>query len=777
MEFLTLILVIAVIIQVAQVFGRLDRLDQLVSRLARSPGDGAGGNAMVPAAPRVKQQVPVVLRDEPEGPPAADFAGTQRAMRLAGRAAAEAALRKPPAEPPPIPVAKAAAAPAPLESPAPAAPRVSAPLPAPWLAAGTEQLVGGKAASFVGIAALVTGIVMFVGYAIQHKWIGPAMRVLLGLICGLSLAALGHLAEARGRNLRLLARVLTGGGAALFYFSVFAAYHMYQLISAPLAAAGLAASAAAVFWLSLVYASEAVAMLGLAGAFLTPQLAGGDFAHGVFPLAFVAVVNVPAIVLGIRKRWLVLANSAFVFTCLMVLAWLGAQPNRNFVENWPVPLSFCGLYYAEFLVLGVARMRPGRGPNEYALDLLRLTAGGTGLVAALYGILALARLQDAQGGAFAVAAACHGALIWKLRRSQPAVTGEMLYFWIAAIVLAALAVPLHFHGVWVSLGWALAGFVLCPLALREQARPLSAIALGLGLLGVAKSLFFDTACFAEAPRMFLNTRFAVGLAGTLLLYVQSLLHARDVRQGRLELADTLPVLCAFLLTAFALSDVFWTQDARGMLAWMLSSAILLCAGISFAAAGRPGARVRLFGLALLPLVPVKILLVDTALTWPVYADRHEVFLNAILWLRLAMILAAGCFLHRAGGEAAGRRFTLPTLANILTIAAALCLLTLECWRMQSHWRESLITLLWAASAMTMVAFGLIRHRPWFRYAGLLLFTITVAKVFLFDFAGLSGLPRVGAFTGVGVLLLLLSFAYQRLAPVLTALAPVPRTSS
>lgn len=40
----------------------------------------------------------------------------------------------------------------------------------------------------------------------------------------------------------------------------------------------------------------------------------------------------------------------------------------------------------------------------------------------------------------------------------------------------------------------------------------------------------------------------------------------------------------------------------------------------------------------------------------------------------------------------------------------------------------------------------------------------MAKVFLVDLAELEGLPRIAAFLGVGVLLLVRSAAYQKIAP-------------
>ena len=50
---------------------------------------------------------------------------------------------------------------------------------------------------------------------------------------------------------------------------------------------------------------------------------------------------------------------------------------------------------------------------------------------------------------------------------------------------------------------------------------------------------------------------------------------------------------------------------------------------------------------------------------------------------------------------------------------------------------------------------------WVRYAGLALLLITLAKLFLHDFANLGPLYRIGAFLGVAIILIVASFVYQR----------------
>ena len=75
--------------------------------------------------------------------------------------------------------------------------------------------------------------------------------------------------------------------------------------------AGFALVAAAVFGLAMVYRSQAVGVLGVLGAFITPLLIGAEFDSGIFPLVYVAVINAPVILLGMKRDWQILYNLSF----------------------------------------------------------------------------------------------------------------------------------------------------------------------------------------------------------------------------------------------------------------------------------------------------------------------------------------------------------------------------------------------------------------------------------------------------------------------------------
>ena len=71
-------------------------------------------------------------------------------------------------------------------------------------------------------------------------------------------------------------------------------------------------------------------------------------------------------------------------------------------------------------------------------------------------------------------------------------------------------------------------------------------------------------------------------------------------------------------------------------------------------------------------------------------------------------------------------------------------------------------ILWGLTAFTLMLFGLKRRIKSLRIIGLVLLGITLLKLFIFDLRGISEPGKIAAFMALGVLLLTISFMYQKL---------------
>ena len=68
---------------------------------------------------------------------------------------------------------------------------------------------------------------------------------------------------------------------------------------------------------------------------------------------------------------------------------------------------------------------------------------------------------------------------------------------------------------------------------------------------------------------------------------------------------------------------------------------------------------------------------------------------------------------------------------------------------------------WAIVGLALLVIGLRKGWRDFRIAGLALFAVALAKIFVYDLANLSAVARALSFLGVGLVLLLAAFLYQR----------------
>ncbi len=99
-----------------------------------------------------------------------------------------------------------------------------------------------------------------------------------------------------------------------------------------------------------------------------------------------------------------------------------------------------------------------------------------------------------------------------------------------------------------------------------------------------------------------------------------------------------------------------------------------------------------------------------------------------------------------------------TCGNALAVIA----LTLEANRVHADIARNFTrSAIWMGYGALLMIAGFRRHVAFLRWLALLLIGITVAKVFLFDINALERIYRIASFIGLGVLLLAISFAYQK----------------
>lgn len=79
-----------------------------------------------------------------------------------------------------------------------------------------------------------------------------------------------------------------------------------------------------------------------------------------------------------------------------------------------------------------------------------------------------------------------------------------------------------------------------------------------------------------------------------------------------------------------------------------------------------------------------------------------------------------------------------------------------------QWDGLAVTLLWVAVSVLLFGWGMVAQKSWARLASVLLIGVTLVKLLVFDSLRFSTIQKISCYIIIGVLLLLLSFYYQKL---------------
>ena len=256
----------------------------------------APGRIVEPPSVRVSMERSVPPR--PSIPPAAPAPIAASATGGATMSGTAAALPpRPPRTPPP---------PVPPEPPAPAF---------DW-----ESLVGVKLFSGIAGIALVFAAVYFLKYSVEHGWLQPPVRVIIGITVALTLLVVCELKAAR--RYPSTANALDAAAIAILFSTFFAAHELWHLIPSSVTFILLGVVTALAVLLSIRRESLFIAVLGLLGGFATPVLLSTGQNQPIPLFAYLTLLNIGLAWVAYRQTWPVLTTMTLVLTTLYQWGWV-----------------------------------------------------------------------------------------------------------------------------------------------------------------------------------------------------------------------------------------------------------------------------------------------------------------------------------------------------------------------------------------------------------------------------------------------------------------------
>jgi uncharacterized membrane protein len=409
---------------------------------------------------------------------------------------------QPPAPPESVPASVVASQPqlhpiaaAPIVAP----PALSEAIVPPRPAVSLENRIGGQWLNRIGIIAVLVGLSYFLKLAFDNNWIGPPIRVAIGLGIGLGLLLWSE--RFRTRGFPGFSYSLKAIGFGAMYLSLWAAFQFYHLLAAAVAFGAMVAVTVTAAALSLRQNSELLAALALVGGFITPVLVSTNQNQEVPLLSYLALLDLGTIWLVAVKGWRRIILGSLVGTALLFAGW---ALDYYTAPQLAVTLGFVSFF---FLLYALAPFVGSKQKGEQ--DLVTLTAlvllNAAGYFTACYAMLFENNRQEL-AWLMAGVAVLYFVLSRALHKQEPAFAAA-LYLGCGVFFLTA-AIPLQLHGRWITLGWIVEAGVLFWASHRINRTLLRILGSLTLLLGVERLVTLES--LGPEP-LLINPRFALYL--------------------------------------------------------------------------------------------------------------------------------------------------------------------------------------------------------------------------------------------------------------------------
>lgn len=628
-----------------------------------------------------------------------------------------------------------------------------------------EKFIGENLFGKIGIVVLIIGVGFFVKYAIDKNWINETTRTILGYLLSGALLGIGYKLH---KKYRTYSSLLAGGAFGVAYVTTAVAFHYYHLFSSTTAFAILVGITALMTALAWITDKRELATIALVGGFIAPFIASNGDGNMTVLCTYLLILNVGMAVVAFKKRWSELPLLGAVATWVILTVMWSSETlklirliafDTAFFLLFTVSITrtLCTLPKSKFSGL----LCTGLVINCF-IYYLHVHVHMTDLDWNLY----MHQLPNYHGLESMGIALCCGmvvALLWKKRGQWRTAFHSHLSLAMAFIALA-MAEQFAEFSVFLNM-WAIYATILFYLWTQSRIKSLaigSFVMMCITLVGCFLFFLWNP----QGAHIFGNHLFITSIiysACALLVAILIDCNFRDLRSG---LSIDWKALCALsyatgiivFYKAFVSEFVNHMDDMKALKMTAMFTAFVLL-GLWVAFHKRAKMKEYLF------VYMVVMLLSVTTLVVSVLFETH--MNHWISWINAVVVIATIAavtwqYSRQQGYSSTGVVIFLNIMVTIATVLVARLLLV-QCG--VEDFSAGLSLSLALAGVGQMVA-GMRMHRKDLRIISLVTFALVIGKLIIYDLWKMPAVGKIVTFIILGIVLLVLSFMYQRLKNVL-----------
>ena len=680
-----------------------------------------------------------------------------------------------------------------------------------------ENFIGEDLISKIGIIITVIGVGIGVKYSIEHQLISPEVRIMLGYIFGFIL--LGLTAYLR-KSYTNFSAVLLSGAMAIIYFITYAAYRFYNLIPAEPAFGLMVLITGFTVYGALSYNRQVIAHIGMVGAYAVPFLLSDNSGRIVILFSYMAVINTGILAIAIKKYWKPLFYISFLITWRILVIWYfnELETKSHTTLTWVFISIYFMIFYAEFLAYKLIKK------EKFNLTgIILLLANSTVFYWIGYQMLHEQITGDDFKGQFTlINAIIHALAAWMVRARKHPDTSLFYFLSGLAVTFLTILVPVQWDGSWVPVLWSLEAAFLFWIG-RTRAIP-AYEALSYAVMFISLAALFshwqniyhsDTSASENHQMLFLNINFLVSMISVASYLFINLTHRnkhfQNAEQIRTELFKAISVIIpvilflALYLSFYLEINRFWEvlYNASGVYSekgnenerlyynenFLHYNTITLYLFTFLFFTALNGINIlkfksSLFGKACFGFASLTILFflvqgltalgrlrvnhLFPAMPGAYHWDIMDIGIRYVAFIFLAFLLYSTHAYLRISELQKG----IKALSGLFLHFTVLVLLSnelfnwIDIFRIEPSYKLGL-SILFGWYSLFLIVLGIWKRKTYLRIAAIVLFSVTLLKLFFYDLSHLSTLSKTVVFISLGLLLLLISFLYVKFRHLIT----------
>lgn len=674
-----------------------------------------------------------------------------------------------------------------------------------------EKYIGENLSNKVGIIITILGVAIGAKYAIDHQLISPLTRIISGYLVGLLLLGFAFKLKKKYSN---FSSVLLSGSMAILYFITYLAYTLYGLI--PQVPAFLFMLVFTVFTVAAAinYNRQVIAHIGLVGAYAVPYLLSEGSGKIVILFSYMCMINAGILVISFKKYWKPLYYTSFGFSWFIFFVWYitGYRTSLHFAPGLIFLTLFFITFYASFLSYKLLHKETFKATNIILLLANAFIFYGIG-----YAILGRHDTGEHLLGLFTLWNALIHFVVSFIIYKQKLADRNLFYLLSGLVVVfITMAVPIQLDGNWVTLLWTGEAALLFWLGRTKQAPVYEKLAYPLMLLAFA-SIYQDWLSGYEhyIPGLantyitpLFNTHFLSSLLFIAAFGFMTILERKKDYPPAFLPESGIPGLLSFFIPAVFLFSIYMAfrmeianywyqlfQDSGKLLLlegenpghplnydlrkfktiWIINYSLFFVSLLAFVS----GRKYKVQGPAMfIPGLLIVVICVFLIQGLYVLAGLRESYLDpsptrifeaGIFHLGIRYVSLAFAVLALIACTRWVRRGLVKDELHVsfeIFVHAALL------WMASSeliHWLDLAgihsdklgLSILWGSYSLLLISLGIWKGKKHLRLAAILLFSVTLFKLFFYDITHLDTIAKTVVFVSLGILLLIISFLYNK----------------